>query len=123
MLPLLLLRRAAADGAVACTKMTVSIVCCLSNLFPGCFTDWLTRALHTPDHMQRQRSLTAVAATARPEAAPPASASPGKNGQTKAAKQAYDWRDPLLLGAQLSEEERLIREMAQAYCQQSLMPR
>jgi glutaryl-CoA dehydrogenase len=35
----------------------------------------------------------------------------------------YDWKDPLLIKGQLTEEERMIQEMAQAYCQQSLMPR
>ena len=35
----------------------------------------------------------------------------------------YDWKDPLLIRGQLTEEERMIQEMAQAYCQQNLMPR
>ncbi|MGB6228661.1 MAG: acyl-CoA dehydrogenase [Litorimonas sp.] len=35
----------------------------------------------------------------------------------------FDWADPLGLDAQLSEEERLIRDTARAYCQGELMPR
>ena len=35
----------------------------------------------------------------------------------------FDWRDPLLLERALSEEERLVRETVQAYCQEKLMPR
>ncbi len=34
-----------------------------------------------------------------------------------------DWADPLLLTESLSEEERLIRDSAHAYCQEKLMPR
>ena len=33
------------------------------------------------------------------------------------------WEDPLLLEGQLSEEERLVRDAARAYCQEKLMPR
>ena len=35
----------------------------------------------------------------------------------------FDWRDPLLLERALSEEERLVRETVQTYCQEKLMPR
>jgi len=35
----------------------------------------------------------------------------------------FDWGDPLLLERALSEEERLVRETVQAYCQEKLMPR
>ena len=35
----------------------------------------------------------------------------------------FDWSDPLLLERALSEEERLVRETVQAYCQDKLMPR
>ncbi|MDO6427159.1 acyl-CoA dehydrogenase [Thalassotalea sp. 1_MG-2023] len=35
----------------------------------------------------------------------------------------FNWQDPLLFDAMLSEEERLIRDTAQQYCQKSLMPR
>ena len=37
--------------------------------------------------------------------------------------QAYDWSDALRLNNLLSEEERLIRDTAHAYCQEQLMPR
>jgi glutaryl-CoA dehydrogenase len=36
---------------------------------------------------------------------------------------AFSWEDPLLLAEQLSEEERLIRDMAHDYCQEKLLPR
>ena len=35
----------------------------------------------------------------------------------------FDWADPLLLNAQLSEDERAIRDAAHAYCQEQLFPR
>lgn len=37
--------------------------------------------------------------------------------------QAFDWRDPLLLETQLSDDERMIRDTAREYCQNRLMPR
>ena len=36
---------------------------------------------------------------------------------------AFDWADPLLLEDELSEDERLVRDSARAYCQEKLMPR
>src|SRR3954470_16045880 len=36
---------------------------------------------------------------------------------------AFDWADPLLFEAMLSEDERLVRDSARAYCQEKLMPR
>ncbi|WP_425408916.1 acyl-CoA dehydrogenase [Hyphococcus sp.] len=38
-------------------------------------------------------------------------------------KQSFDWRDPLLLESQLTDEERMIRDAARGYCQDRLMPR
>jgi glutaryl-CoA dehydrogenase len=38
-------------------------------------------------------------------------------------KAAFNWSDPLLLDAQLREEERMVRDAAQAYAQDKLMPR
>jgi len=38
-------------------------------------------------------------------------------------KAAYAWDDPLLLDDQLTEEEKLVRDSARAYCQDKLMPR
>ncbi|MCX7931334.1 MAG: acyl-CoA dehydrogenase, partial [Rhodovarius sp.] len=35
---------------------------------------------------------------------------------------AFSWDDPLLLEEQLTEEERLIRDAARAFCQDRLMP-
>jgi glutaryl-CoA dehydrogenase len=36
---------------------------------------------------------------------------------------AFQWDDPLLLEEQLSDEERMVRDSARAYCQERLMPR
>ena len=36
---------------------------------------------------------------------------------------AFRWDDPLLLDAQLTEDERMVRDSAQAYCQERLAPR
>jgi len=38
------------------------------------------------------------------------------------AKTAFHWDDPLLLDQQLSEDERMIRDAANAYCQDKLLP-
>jgi len=35
----------------------------------------------------------------------------------------FNWEDPFLLESQLTEEERMIRDTAKAYCQDKLMPR
>ena len=35
----------------------------------------------------------------------------------------FDWADPLLLEEALSEEERMVRDSARAYCQEKLFPR
>ncbi len=39
------------------------------------------------------------------------------------AKTAFHWDDPLLLDQQLTEDERMVREAANAYCQDKLLPR
>ena len=47
-----------------------------------------------------------------------------KNSQTKKVKKInFNWQDPLLLNSLLSEEERMLRDTAQKYCQEKLMPR
>jgi glutaryl-CoA dehydrogenase len=38
-------------------------------------------------------------------------------------KPAFQWEDPLLFEDQLSEDERMVRDSARAYCQDKLMPR
>ncbi len=43
--------------------------------------------------------------------------------KTKAARVQFDWKDPFLIEQQLTEEERMIRDTAHAYCQEQLMPR
>ena len=40
-----------------------------------------------------------------------------------ATKASFHWDDPLLLNSQLTDEERQVREAAQAYCQDKLAPR
>ena len=40
-----------------------------------------------------------------------------------AIKRLFDWQDPLSLDDLLSEEERMVRDAAHAYCQDKLMPR
>src|SRR5499427_1628269 len=35
----------------------------------------------------------------------------------------FDWADPLLLDEALTEEERMVRDSARAYCQEKLLPR
>ncbi len=40
-----------------------------------------------------------------------------------AAKPVFKWDDPLLLDAELTDEERMVRETAHAYAQDKLMPR
>ena len=39
------------------------------------------------------------------------------------SKAAFQWDDPLLLEQQLTDEERMVRDSARAYCQEKLMPR
>ncbi len=41
----------------------------------------------------------------------------------KSAKAVFQWEDPLLLDQQLSEDERMVRDAAHAYCQEKLLPR
>ncbi len=38
-------------------------------------------------------------------------------------KASFNWSDPLLLDAQLSEDERMVRDAAREYCQDKLAPR
>jgi glutaryl-CoA dehydrogenase len=45
------------------------------------------------------------------------------NAPIKKAKAEFDWADPLFLGQQLSEEERMVRDAAHDYCQGKLAPR
>lgn len=39
------------------------------------------------------------------------------------SKPSFNWEDPLLLNSQLTEDERMIRDAAHAYCQEKLQPR
>ncbi len=45
------------------------------------------------------------------------------NAPSKLPKAQFVWDDPLLLNDQLSEEERMVREAANDYCQSKLQPR
>jgi glutaryl-CoA dehydrogenase len=40
-----------------------------------------------------------------------------------AEETVFDWTDPLLLDEALTEEERMVRDSARAYCQEKLLPR
>lgn len=42
---------------------------------------------------------------------------------SSSAKPVFKWDDALLLDDQLTEDERMVRDSAQAYCQEKLMPR
>ncbi len=44
-------------------------------------------------------------------------------GTPLGAPAGFDWRDPFLLEAQLTEEERLVRDAARAFAQEELLPR
>jgi glutaryl-CoA dehydrogenase len=39
------------------------------------------------------------------------------------AKAQFHWDDPLLLNNQLTDDERMVRDAAAAYCQDKLQPR
>jgi glutaryl-CoA dehydrogenase len=41
----------------------------------------------------------------------------------KSQKAVFDWADPLMIDAQLAEEERMVRDMARSYAQEKLLPR
>ncbi len=45
------------------------------------------------------------------------------NAPTKKPKAEFVWQDPLLLDQQLTQEERMVRDAARAYCQDKLSPR
>jgi len=45
------------------------------------------------------------------------------NAPEKRTKAQFNWQDPLLLDAQLTQDERMVREAARAYCQGKLAPR
>jgi glutaryl-CoA dehydrogenase len=45
------------------------------------------------------------------------------NAPEQKAKAEFVWEDPLLLEQQLTEDERMVREAARAYCQDKLAPR
>mgnify|MGYP000909584457 FL=1 len=46
-----------------------------------------------------------------------------KTGPSSAKLGSFAWDDPLLLDDQLTEDERMIRDAARAYCQDHLLPR
>ncbi|NKN37923.1 acyl-CoA dehydrogenase [Agrobacterium sp. a22-2] len=48
---------------------------------------------------------------------------PATPEQARAKMAAFVWEDPFLLEEQLSDEERMIRDTARAYCQDKLAPR
>src|SRR5271169_4488544 len=50
----------------------------------------------------------------------PVSPTPSRHTESEAR---FDWADPLLLEDELSEDERMVRDSARAYCQEKLFPR
>ena len=46
-----------------------------------------------------------------------------KSGHTAAAAASFVWEDPFLLEAQLTEDERMVRDAARDYAQEKLQPR
>jgi glutaryl-CoA dehydrogenase len=50
-------------------------------------------------------------------------ASKARTASKRFSAASFAWDDPLLLDAQLSEDERLIRDSARQFCQEKLMPR
>ena len=67
---------------------------------------------------------TGAASTLGDSAGDPAGRPNGApNGSPSPSKPAFRWDDPFLLGAQLTDEERLIRDATREYAQASLMPR
>jgi glutaryl-CoA dehydrogenase len=46
-----------------------------------------------------------------------------KNKAARPESEAFDWADPLLLDAELSGEERMVRDQARSFCQGKLFPR
>ena len=50
----------------------------------------------------------------------PVSPAPSHHAESEAR---FDWADPLLLEHELSEDERMVRDSARAYCQEKLFPR
>ncbi len=44
-------------------------------------------------------------------------------GSATTPEARFDWADPLFLGEELSEDERMVRDSAHAYCQEKLFPR
>src|SRR5215813_10595449 len=57
----------------------------------------------------RESAMTSAPAVAQPSAA--------------RTESRFDWADPLLLDESLSEDERMVRDSAHAYCQEKLFPR
>jgi glutaryl-CoA dehydrogenase len=45
------------------------------------------------------------------------------NAPEKRTKAQFSWSDPLLLEQQLTQDERMVRDAANAYCQKKLAPR
>jgi glutaryl-CoA dehydrogenase len=50
---------------------------------------------------------------------------PASSASAKAAEKqpGFDWSDPFRIDEQLTEEERMVRDMARQYCQEKLLPR
>lgn len=51
------------------------------------------------------------------------SATAGKHQDAAHARAEFAWEDPFLLEAQLTEDERMVRDAARDYAQEKLQPR
>src|SRR3546814_19555927 len=54
---------------------------------------------------------------------PPLAATADRPAAKTSSRPEFAWDDPLLLDDQLSEDERMVRDAARAYCQDKLLPR
>jgi glutaryl-CoA dehydrogenase len=46
-----------------------------------------------------------------------------RSGDERPTSTRFDWADPFLIEEELSEDERMVRDSARAYCQEKLLPR
>ena len=81
---------------------------------------------HLPRHCRRSHGdaeVPVLAADARGIGGSRLESSAQQHTEENMPKAQFCWEDPLLLDAQLSSEERQIRDAARDYCQGKLMPR
>ena len=82
-----------------------------------CFYTWeKPRSGSTPRILTLNQGKNVTAALGEPEIKAPPKAK-------KAPLPAFDWKDPLNLEINLTEEEIMVRDTAHQYCQEKLLPR